>query len=136
MSHVIALNLNGHLVETKGSFETYLDAIKYLHKWYNSYKDLDIYIVHYTDEIAEGGTHYKFNIDIYYSCEDGVYYKEHYDEIDGGLGTKEIGSTYLVNNDLLPQDLKDDGELIEIAIEKWVNSHLNNSAPPKPMWLI
>lgn len=136
MSHVIALDLNGHLVEIKGSFETYIDAIKYLHNWYNSYKDLNVYIIHYTDEIADGGSRYQFNMSTYYSCEDGIYYEEHYDEIDQGQGLKEIGSTYLVNNDLLPQDLKDDGELVEITIEKWINEHYTNSNPPKPIWLI
>lgn len=140
MSHVIALDLNGHLVEIKGSFETYIDAIKYLHKWYKSYRDLNIYIIHYEDDKADGGTRYKYNLDTYYSCEDGVYYEEHYDEIDQDQGVKEIGSTYLVNIDLLPQDLKDDGELVELAIEKWIDSHLYspkvNPATLKPIWLI
>ena len=61
-------------------------------------------------------------------------HKEHYDEIDQGQGLKEIGSTYLVNIDLLPLPLKNDGELVELAIEKWFNS-MDNSVP-KPIWLI
>lgn len=136
MSHVIALNLKGHLVELKGFFETYIDTIEYLHKWYNSYKDLDVYIIHYTTFLmADGGTHYKFNMDTYYSCESGVYSKEYYEELDEGRGAIEIGTTYLVNIDLLPQELKEDSKLVEIAIEKWINSHLTSSSI-KPIWLI
>ena len=86
------------------------------------------------------GSPYKFNMSTYYSCEDGVYYEEHYDEIDGGLGVKEIGSVLLVNNDLLPSEMKEDGELVEKALEDWVNSHLTNPkvnpATVKPNWLI
>lgn len=139
MSHVIALNLNGHLVEIKGSFESYIDAIKYLHKWYKSYRDLDVYIIHYSEGLDEDPTYgspYRFNMDIYYSCEDGVYYEASYHELDQGLGLKEIGKTYLVNYDLLPQNLKEDNELVELAIEKWINSHYELSNPPKPIWLI
>ena len=138
---VLALDLSGHLVEIQGSFESYIDLIKYLHKWYKSYKDLSLYVVCYDNGINNdptGGNKYEFNMDTYYSCEDGVYYEEHYDEI--GQGVKEIGSRFLVNNDLLPQDLQEDGELVEIAIEKWINSHLSspkvNPATVKPIWLI
>lgn len=140
---VLALDLSGHLVEIQGSFESYIDLIKYLHKWYKSYKDLSLYVVCYDNGINNdptGGNKYEFNMDTYYSCEDGVYYEEHYDEIDQGQGVKEIGARFLVNNDLLPQDLQEDGELVEIAIEKWINSHLSspkvNPATVKPIWLI
>lgn len=137
MSYVIALDLKGHLVELTGSFPTYQDILEYLHKWYNSFNELTIYIIDYANGLnndpIDGGL-YKYNMDIYYACEDGIYHKEQYEEIDAGLGVKEIGNTYLVNIDLLPLSLKNDGELVELAIEKWFNS-MNNSIP-KPIWLI
>ncbi len=142
MIYTLALDLNGHLVEIKETFESKLELLKYLHKHYKSYKDLELYIIEYEDKeklknnIPEIGYHYTYNIDTYYSCEDGVYYEEHYHEIDQDTGTKEIGEVLLVNRDLLSQDLKDDGELIELAIKKWINCHYESSKSSKPIWLI
>lgn len=138
MKYVIALDLKGHLVELNGSFDTEIEAIKYLHKWYESFKDLKLYIIEYGNGIENDptyGTPYQFNMSIYYSCEDGVYYEEHYNELDNGLGLKEIGESFLVNNDLLPSEMKEDNELVEKAIESWINSYLNNHKT-KPEWLI
>ena len=137
MSYVIALDLKGHLVELSGSFPTHQAVLEYLHQYYNSYNELTVYIMDYANGLDEdpiGGGIYDYNMDTYYACEDGIYHKEHYDEIDQGQGLKEIGSTYLVNIDLLPLPLKNDGELVELAIEKWFNS-MDNSVP-KPIWLI
>lgn len=137
MSYIIALDLKGHLVELRHDFATLEEVIQYLHKHYKSFNELELYIIYYTNGLEYDptyGTPYKYNMDTYYVCEDGVYYEEHYHEIDQGQGVKEIGSTYLVNTDLLPQDLKDDGELVEIAIEKWFNSM--DSKNNKPNWLI
>ena len=140
MNYVIALDLQGLLVELRNNFDSYTKARQYLHDNYKSFKDLKPYIIEYDGDRAIYGSPYKFNVSTYYSCEDGVYYEEHYDEIDGGLGVKEIGSVLLVNNDLLPFLMKKDGELVEKALEDWVNSHLTNPkvnpATVKPNWLI
>ena len=45
MSYVIALDLKGHLVELSGSFPTYQAVLEYLHKWYNNYNELTVYIM-------------------------------------------------------------------------------------------
>lgn len=136
MFYKLAIDLKGHLVEIEGKWDTRKEILHYLHTWYNSYKDLNTYIIEYENlgEDPVYGEKYIYNLDKYYACEDGVYYEEHYNEIDQGTGTKEIGNTYLVNIDLLPLSLKNDGELVELAIEKWFNS-MNNSIP-KPIWLI
>ena len=140
MNYVIALDLQGLLVELRNNFDSYTKARQYLHDNYKSFKDLKPYIIEYDGDHAIYGFPYKFNVSTYYSCEDGVYYEEHYDEIDGGLGVKEIGSVLLVNNDLLPSGMQEDGELVEKALEDWVNSHLTNPkvnpATVKPNWLI
>ena len=140
MNYVIALDLQGLLVELRNNFDSYTKARQYLHKHYKSFKELKPYIIEYDGDRTIYGSPYKFNVSTYYSCEDGVYYEEHYDEIDGGLGVKEIGSVLLVNNDLLPSEMKEDGELVEKALENWVNSHLTNPkvnpATVKPNWLI
>ena len=73
-----------------------------------------------------------------------VFKKKHTNEYvalrERGLGVKEIGSVLLVNNDLLPSETKEDGELVEKALENWINSHLTNPkvnpATVKPNWLI
>ena len=73
-------------------------------------------------------------MDTYYACEDGVYTKEAYDEIDEGLGIKEIGATYLVNIDLLPEEFKDNPSQVSLAIERWIyNFKFKNT---KPNWLV
>ena len=141
MKYVIALALPGGLLaELRGYHDSYRETLQYLHKHYKSFKDSEVYIIHYDGDHADYGSPYKFNVSTYYSCEDGVYYEEHYDEIDGGLGVKEIGSVLLVNNDLLPSEMQEDGELVEKALEDWVNSHLTNPkvnpATVKPNWLI
>ena len=134
MNYVIALDLQGLLVELRNNFDSYTKARQYLHDNYKSFKDLKPYIIEYDGDRAIYGSPYKFNVSTYYACEDGIYHKEHYDEIDQGQGLKEIGSTYLVNIDLLPLPLKNDGELVELAINKWFNS-MDNSIP-KPIWLL
>ena len=139
MFYKIALDLKGHLVELEGFFNTSEEVISYLGHWYNSYKDLNVYIMEYINKEDLNpvyGSPYKFNISIYYYCEDGVYHEEQYHELDQGLGIKEIGSTYLVNNDLLPLDLREDGELIESAIENWIDLFYKEPKPEKPIWLI
>lgn len=137
MSYVLALDLKGHLVELNGIFPTHQAVLEYLNNHYKSYNELTVYIMDYANGLDEdpiGGGVYTYNMDTYYACEDGIYHKDQYEEIDGGLGIKEIGSTWLVNNDLLPLPLKNDGELVELAIENWFNS-MDNSIS-KPIWLI
>lgn len=136
MKYVIALDFQGHLVELRTDFDSYTELRQYLHDHYEAFKDLKIYIIEYDGDKATYGSPYKFNISTYYSCESGVYHKEHYEELDEGKGVIEIGSTYLVNNDLLTTDLKDDDELVEIAIEKWLSRHYKDARPLKPSWLI
>ena len=52
----------------------------------------------------------------------------------------EEGSLLLVNNDLLPSEMQEDDELVEKALENWINSHLTNPkvnpATVKPNWLL
>ena len=82
MNYVIALDLQGLLVELRNNFDSYTKARQYLHDNYKSFKDLKPYIIEYDGDRAIYGSPYKFNVSTYYSCEDGVYHEEHYDEID------------------------------------------------------
>lgn len=132
--HVIAIDINGLLLEINNKFNTYKDLLQYLHNHWKQLKDQKLYTVEYQDDVAISGTFYKYNLDSFYSCEDGIYYSEQFDEIDQGLGIKEIGTIYLVNNDLVPKNL--DTENVELEIEKYINKFYTNSTPEKPSWLI
>lgn len=132
--HVIAIDINGLLLEINNKFVEYQDVLQYLHNHWKELKDQKLYTIEYQDDVAINGTIYKYNLDSFYSCEDGIYYSEQFNEIDQGLGIKEIGTIYLVNTDLVPDDM--DTETIELEIEKYINQFYTNSNSPKPNWLI
>ena len=52
MNYVIALDLQGLLVELRKNFDSYTKARQYLHDNYKSFKDLKPYIIEYDGDHA------------------------------------------------------------------------------------
>ena len=133
----IIANANGYntIEEVKQGIEKHYQEFK------NKFSDVEIYLeLKSMKELVLNGEYLYPNIilpliDIYYSCEDGVYYEETFNELDEGLGLKEIGQTYYVDTDLLPDDLQNDNELVEKAIEQWLDKHYV-AIQPKLEWLL
>lgn len=135
MSHIIAYSLpSGFLLEGRNKFDTINEAKVYLDTYWKQLTNTSVFIMNLDDnDQVVFCTEHKFNIHKYYSCEDGVYFEEHYEDLDQGQGIKEIGTTYLVNITLVPDHM--DGEMIEEAIEAWINRHYILTNPEKPIWL-